>query len=811
MRHDLRYAWRSLVHTPGFTAVAVLTLALGIGANSGLFSILDTLLLKSLPVERPAELVVLGHGSYSFPSFLRFRQRTDLFTNLFASSGVSRADLRIDTTPAEHADISLVSGTFFSTLGVGAYAGRAFGPADDRVGEPPIAVASYRFWHTRFGLDPTVIGRVVSVNRTPVTIVGVTPPSFFGESVGASPDLWIPLSMWSQVVPGRDLLKSPNTAWLRIIGRMPPPIDRDRAGAALTLELRSVLTETFGPRIPDDVRPFIARAVVRLEPAARGVSSLREPFGRPVQLLMGAVIVVLLVACANLANMLLIRGVSRRRAMGIQLALGIGRGRLIRTVLTESSLLSFAGAALSLPIARLTTQLLLALISEGPAPVPLLASLDWRVLIYTTVLSVLTVVAVGLIPAVRSTRVDVLASLKPTIAGVSGRNGPGAMLLACQVSFAVVLLIGAGLLARTLANLTSSDLGYASDRLVIVDVDPRSAGYQGERYRTLVARLLDRLRAMPGVTAVTQTENGVLSGRDSSTDRMRPASVLSAEGLPQARFDVVGPDYFRTMGIRIIAGRDVLVGDRATSPRIMIVNESMAKQFFPSVDPIGQRMLWRDAVPWEIVGVVAEVKQTGPRDSLPLRFYIPYSQAAAPELASVRYAVRTTLPTTAIAPALRAAVSSEDAALSVSTIDSAADLLARALTRDRAVTVIASVFAALTCLIAACGLYAMLGYRVARRRAELSVRSAVGARPLDLARLIMADSARVVGVGLFFGVAGAVAASRLLEGLLFDLSPTDTATYGLVVGGLVVVAFIASYGPARAAARAEPLAALRAE
>jgi predicted permease len=811
MLHDLKYAYRSLRHTPGFTAAAIVTLALGIGANGALFSILDALLLKALPVERASELVVLGRGGYSYPSFLRFSRRTDIFTNLFASSGVSRADIRIDGTPAEHADISLVSGTFFSTLGVGAYAGRAFGPTDDQVGGPPVAVVSYHFWQTRFGLDPNLIGRVVSVNRTPVTIVGVTPPSFFGESVGAAPDLWIPLSMWSQAVPGRDLLKSQNTAWLRVIGRMPPTVDRDRAAAALTLELRSVLTETFGPRIPADVRPYIQRAVVGLEPAARGVSSLREPFGRPVQLLMGAVVVVLLVACANLANMLLIRGVSRRRAMGIQLAMGIGRGRLIRTVLAESALLAFAGTALSLPVARWTSQLLLRLISEGPVPVPLLVSFDWRVLLYTAVLSVITVVAVGLIPAVRSTRVDVLASLKQTTAGVSGRSGPGAVLLAGQVSCAVVLLVAAALLARTLGNLTSSDLGYSSDRLVIVDVDPRTAGYAGERYRALVARLLDRLRTVPGVTAVTQTENGVLTGRDSSTDRMRPASVLSAEGLPQERFDVVGPDYFRTLGIRIIAGRDIQVTDRSTSPRIMIVNEAMAKQYFPGVEPIGQRMLWRDDTPWEIVGVVADVKQTGPRDPQPLRFYIAYSQATAPELASVRYAVRTQLPAPAIAAALRAAVANEDAALSINTIDSASDLLARALTRDRAVTVIASVFAALTAAIAALGLYAMLGYRVARRRPELAVRSAVGARPIDLAGLVMADSARVVSVGLFVGIAGALAASRLLQGLLFDLSPTDAATYIAVVAGLAVVALVASYGPARAAARAEPLAALRGE
>jgi len=813
MLHDLRYAWRSLLRAPGFTTAAIVTLALGIGANSAMFSVLDALLLKPLPVTDPNALYVLLEGG-SYRSFLRFRQRTDLFTGVLASSGVQRADLRIGELAIEPITMSLVSGEFFRTLGVRAVAGRTFDVNDDQKSATPVAVVSYGFWQRRFAGDPALVGRAITVNHTRVTIVGIVPQTFFGERVGARPELWIPLSLWSQVVPGRDLtdpIASANTAWLQVIGRLAPTTTVDHANAALTLDYRRVLTDSFGPRIPDDVRPYIERATVTLDSAARGTSLLRMQYALAVQLLMGAVALVLLMACANLANMLLIRAVAARRAVGIQLAMGIGRSRLVRALLTEPILLCVAGAALSVPVARWTTSALLSLISRDSTPIPLNADFDVRVWLFTGTVCALTIVAIGLVPALKSTRIDVLTALRHGPGNTSARGGPRSLLLIAQVACAIVLLVTAALLARTLANLHASDLGFVTDRLVVVDIDPRKAGYGGERYRALAARLLERLKNLPGAAAATQTENGVLAGRDSSSDRMRPAALLSAAGLPRARFDFVGPDYFRTLGIPLVGGRDFRDTDGAASPRVLIVSQAMARHYFGDRTPIGERMLWRDQVPWEIVGVAADVKQSGPRDEEPLRFWVPYTQQPGAELASIRYAIRTSADADAMVTAIRNAVTIEDSALSVESIDSATDLLDRSLTRDRAVTTVASVFGLLAAAIAGIGLYATLSYSVARRRAELAMRSAIGARPRDLARLVLTDSAQVMGIGVVLGVAGAVTTSQLLTRLLFGLSPTDARTYLTVVVALTAVAFAASYSPARRAARTQPLAGLRAE
>jgi len=813
MLHDLKYAWRSLLRAPGFTTAAILTLALGIGANSAMFSVLDALLLKSLPVTEPNDLYVLLEGG-SYRSFLRFRQRTDLFTGVLASSGVQRANLRIGESAIEPITVSLVSGEFFPTLGVRAVAGRTFELNDDQKSATPVAVVSYGFWQRRFARDPALIGRAITVNNTRVTIVGIAPQTFFGERVGARPELWIPLSMWSQVVPGRDLtdpIASANTAWLQVIGRLAPTTTVDHANAALTLDYRRVLTDSFGPRIPDDVRPYIERAAVTLDPAARGTSLLRTQYGRAVQLLMGAVALVLLMACANLANMLLIRAVAARRAVGIQLAMGIGRWRLVRARLTEPLLLCAAGTALSVPVAKWTTSGLLSLISRDSTPVPLPADFDVRVWLFTGAVCVLTIVAIGLVPALKMTRIDVLTTLRHGPGNPGSQSGPGSLLLIAQVTTAIILLITATLLARTLANLHSSDLGFVTDRLVVVDVDPRKAGYGGERYRALAARLLERLKNVSGAAAATQTENGVLAGRDSSSDRMRPAALLSATGLTRARFDFVGADYFRTLGISLVAGRDFRDTDRSASSRVLIVSQAMARHYFGDRNPIGERMLWRDDVPWEIVGVAADVKQSGPRDDEQIRFWVPYAQQPGAELASIRYAIRTSVSADAMVAAIRTAVAAEDPALSVESIDSATELLDRALTRDRAVTTVASVFGLLAAVIAGIGLYATLSYSVARRRAELALRSAIGAGPRDLARLVLTDSARVMGIAVVLGVAGAVAASQLLTGLLFGLSPTDTRTYVAVVFAVTALAFAASYSPARRAALTQPLAGLRAE
>ncbi|HLG56107.1 MAG TPA: ABC transporter permease [Vicinamibacterales bacterium] len=811
---DLRHGARSLRRTPGFTVAAVVTLALGIGANTAIFSLVDAVMLRSLPVDRPEELVALRVGDYSYPVFQRFAQRTDLFTGLLATSGISDATIRRSNGQSESAQISFVSGSYFTTLGVGALAGRALTTDDDRLGRPqPVAMLSHGYWQRRFAADPSVVGQQIIVNKAPLTIVGIAPGTFFGEQVGAAPDLWIPLTMWSQVIPGRDLLNSAGTAWLGIIGRIKPGVNLTRAAASLTLDFRQTLLEIFGNRIAPDARRDFERATVSLEPAARGISAFRREFGRPLQLLMAAVALVLLIACANVANLLLIRAVAMRRDIAVRLALGVSRARLFRERLTESALLAALGTAAGLAIGWWAKSGLLQLMSVNAAPLPVHITLDARLLLFVTIVAAGTVILFGVAPAWQSARVDTVAAFKGApVSGHQRRSGPASLLVVGQVATSIVLLVGAGLVVRTLLNLRGADLGFARERLLIVDVDPRAAGYLGARYRALASRLLARLEAVPGVQSVTLTENGVLTGRDSSTNRMRPVDMTDdSDRLQQERFDPVGPRYFRTMGIPLVAGRDFSEADEASSARVIVINQALARYYFGDASAIGRRMLWRDTRAREVVGVAADVKPRGPRDEIRLRFYLPYQQLPAAELSSIRFAVRTEANPDALAGLLRQSVLAEDSLLPTPTVDTAADLLDRALVQDRAITTLVSVFGALALGIAALGLYATLAYRVVSRRRELGVRAAIGARPADLLALVMREGFLLVAAGTAAGIGGALASSRLVDALLFGVVATDVPTYAAAVAVIFVSAAAACYLPARRAATADPMMSLRTE
>jgi predicted permease len=818
---DVRYAMRTMRRSPGFTTVAVLTLAFAIGATTAIFSILDAVILRSLPVRNPEELVLVVGGS-QYPVFQAFRRHTDIFVDVFAAGGVTPLDVEIQSGIRETTAVSLVSGSYFSTLGVQPALGRLFTAGDDRQpGEHPIAVASYGCWQRRFGRDAGILDRAVRISGFPITIIGVAPAGFFGEDVGVAPDLWVPLTMWGQVVPGRNLLESPGTAWLRIIGRLRPGVAGSGLQPELTATFRRVVTEIFGPKAPEDVRRDIARATVTLRPASQGVSNVRARFARPLQLLMGAVILVLLIACANIANLLLARAAARRREIDVRLALGMSRARLVRQLLTESVVLSALGGIFGVAIAWLGREALLRLISADGSRLPVAVGTDARLLLFVAAVSFSSAVAFGLAPAVQSARSSLAGSL------VARRESGGrsnrwltSFLVVAQVAVSLVLLMGAGLFLRTLANLSDVDLGFAPEKLLVLDVNPQAAGYTGDRALALNGRFLERIGAVAGVSSVSLSENGVLMGRDSTTTLMRPKGFIAgAEGFPRTHWDVVGPRYFSTMGIPLVSGRDFSDRDVAGSPSVVAVNEEMARQFFAGANPIGRRLLWGNPEEaqkeLEIVAVTRDVKQSGPREEPGMRFYLPYFQLPQVRpnwmLASSRFLVRTAADPASLAPVLRQLIPSEDPRLSAARLEVGPDLVRRTHVQERMVAILLVTFGTLAAGLACLGLYGLIAYQVVQRTSEIGIRMALGARRSDVLLAMLRRSLVWVIAGILVGVPLALSTSRVAQNLLFGLRATDVRT--LIGAAMVMFAMgtVAGYIPARRASRVDPLVALRAE
>jgi predicted permease len=814
---DARYGIRLLRRSPGFTLVAALTLGLGIGATTAIFSLLETVILRRLPVRNAEELVVVRAGGL-YPVFQAFQTHTEIFAGLFATSGVEPLDVEIQQGTREQTPVSLVSGSYFSTLGVGAATGRVFSAAEDVTpGAHPVAVASDGYWRRRFGRDAAILNRVVRISGTPITIIGVAPPGFFGEHVGAAPDLWVPLTMWGQVVPGRNLLQSPATGWLRFIGRVHPGVATSGVHPGLTQTFQQVVTAVHGPNAPEDVRRDTARATVRLEPAATGTSSLRTQFARPLQLLMGAVVLVLLIACANVANLLLSRAAARRREIDLRLALGMSRGRLVQQLLIESLVLAALGGVVGLAFAWLGREALLRLISADGSRLPVAVVTDARLLAFVAAIASASAIVFGLAPAWQSVRARAVTSLAARgAAGGPPRQRLNSLLVVAQVAISLVLLMGAGLFLRTLANLRDVDLGFTPDRLLIVDVNPQAAGYRGDRAIALTRALVDRFRAVPGVSSVSLSEHGALMGRDSSTNVMRAqGSIAGPEGFPRAQWDVVGPGYFSTIGTRIVSGRDFSERDDAGSPLVIAINEEMARVFFAGDNPIGRRLVWGDEAskPLEIVAVTRDLRQRGPRQDPQARFYLPYLQLPVIRpnwtLASTRVLVRTAIDPASIAPILRDVIPSVEPKLSVARLDLGADLVGRTLVQERMVATLLVAFCLLAVGLACLGLYGLIAYHVAQRTNEIGIRMALGAQRGDVLRMTLQHGLVWVGAGVALGVPLALAVSRVAQGLLFGLSATDPVTLIAATGVMVAMGLLAGYIPARRASRVDPLTALR--
>ena len=838
LRQDFVYGVRLLAKSPGFTAVAVLSLALGIGANTAIFSLIDAVLLKMLPVSDPQQLVALTDPAWSGVSegtstgergllsnreFEALRDRMQSFSGMLAAqSDPDVNNASIDGRPPEALRTKLVSGGYFSVLGAGSAIGRTFTAADEHgPGSAPYAVLSYAFWQRRFGGSPAALGARIHIGKADLTVIGVAQPRFLGESVGQAPDLWIPLDMQPQIMPGRMWLAddpgriAEKVMWLQVIGRLKPGVTLKQAQANADVVFKQVVAEEFAKLSRS--QPGILKQNLVLHRAGAGVSPLRANFADPLYVLMGVVALVLVIACVNVANLLLSRATSRQKEMGVRLALGAGRARIIRQFLTESLTLSVAGGMLGSLLAVYGVRLLVAMVKTGPSSVTLDVRPDLRVLSFSIGVSLLTGIVFGLAPAWRSARVNVSSTLKEAGRGMTGsgaRMGAGRILVAAQIALSVMLLIGSGWFIRTLRNLQNVDLGYPRDKLIVVSTDFLTAGYSGQRLPAVFEALCDRLARIPGVRAVTYSGNGLFSGSESG-DRISVEGYHSQNTKDlHARFDEVGPDYFKTVGIPILLGRDIGPQDVESAESVCVVNESFAKFYFGTQNPIGKRVT--DEFPdthktFTIVGVSRDDRDHSLRDPVLRRFYLSARQPLGDFEPYMNYEIRTYGEPGAMVQAARKAILDFNPALPVDSDESLMTVLDRQTRQERMIAQLSGVFGGLALLLAAIGLYGVLSYTVAQRTNEIGIRMALGAQRGRVVRMILRETAVLIGIGLAAGIPASLACARLVESRLFGLKAADPVTLAAAIGIMVVVALASGYLPARRASRVDPLIALRYE
>ena len=832
--NDLRYAFRQLLKNPGFTTVAVLTLALGIGANSAIFTVINTVLLRSLPVKNPEQLVqvVVTSASrqpdyaFSYPFYERLRNNGRSLSGLFAAGGVGLRDRLIVPNGGniEFVRAQAVSGNFFSVLGVSAMLGRTLTDADDRPGNPQAAVViSHSFWQQRFGGDDSVVGKAVTFDEVPFTIVGVTPPGFFGFQPGESPELWWPVQMAPQIDhdPAGQRLKA-GSSWLRLMGRLSMGLKRQAAEAELGVIYQRYRDEYAASRAAKwsaDLRQRYFAQKLELWPGHAGWTSLRDQLRRPLFILMAVVAVVLLIACANVASLLLARAAARQREFSVRNALGAGRLRLIRQLLTESLLLAGLGGLLGFLVAQGGTRLLQSVVQLQSDPISLSLAPDVRVLLFTTAVTMGTGLLFGLVPAFRSSRVDLTATLKSTaanLAGSAGRQRSLQALVVAQVGLSLVLLVGAGLFVRTLRHLKGLDAGFNRENVILFNIDfadrPEAA-----RWTTFYRELLARLEALPGVRAASLFNFGFLSG-NSWTDRVlaegyqaEPGENLECAGA------LVGPRFFETFGMTFLSGREFGPQDQSplastnAAPRTAVVNQAMAYRYFGGANPLGKRFYFahQPEKKFEIVGVVPDAKYRSLREVTPPTCYLPFFQEDRDSWAT--FALRTSADARATMANLASAVGELDRTVRVRDVRTMNDVVNGALRQERVIAQLGGCFSLFALALACLGLYGVLSFAVVQRTREIGVRVALGAQRREVLALVIGKGLKLALVGSLIGLAGALAATRLLSSLLYGVTPTDPVTFAGVALLFIGVALVACYVPARRAIRVDPMVALRCE
>ena len=823
---DLRYGARMLMKNPGLTSIAALTLALGIGANTAMFSLIDAVLLKSLPVRRPDELVLLS-GEYSYHGLRVMREYDQVSTGLAAFTdvrlGVSIAG-QDEPTVLGH----LVSGNYFSVLGVRPIIGRLLVDDDDRApGAHPVAVISHGYWSRRFGADPEVVGKTIRLAGMPFTIIGVTPPEFFGAEVGRSPDIFAPVMMAPQFIdapPGSSsILEADNYRIFTLFGRLKPGVTQTQALAGLDAPFRQVrdeLAKAFSGGKPW-VAEQISRETLSVSSFSGGLSQLRRQFSNSLLILMSVVVVVLLIACANLANLLLARASGRKKEIAVRLCLGAGRGRLIRQLLTESLMLAVIGAILGLLFASWGRQLLLALMSTGSTPVSLDVRTDYRVLGFTGGVSILTAILFGLMPAFRATRVDLSPALKDNARGLGGgifRMRLGKALVVSQVALSVVLIAGAGLFVRTLYNLNHQRTGLKHENVLAVRVEPKGSDNKhanSARLSQIYRGLIERVEALPGVSSATLSNPSPFS-RGSFDAAFRPGQ-LRVDGSPATDQNPiliaqVYPRYFLTLGISLLSGRDIQLSDCSPdAPKVVVINKTLARRVFQNSDPLGRRLSRSDTDPgFEVVGVVDDVKFGSLREEFASVIYYPFPNGPTGR-GQMTLQARTTGDPSSLTPAIRAEVRRIDETMAVFDVRPLSAFIAATIVQERLLTMLLSFFGLLAMLLAAIGLYGVIAHSVSQRIQEIGIRISLGARSRDVLRLVIGQGMKLVLIGVIVGLAAAFGLTRLLKTLLFGVSATDPLTFAVIALLLTLVALLACYLPARRATNVDPMIALRCE
>ncbi len=839
---DVRYAIRSLGSRPAFTLTVIATLALGIGANTAIFTLVDALLLRRLPVAHPEQLVIVtdptqvnnnnvGAPLTAFVSFLLYRDvraRNTVFTDMYANGWSGPIDVQMGSGPGatvEQPHARFVTGNFFSVLGVPAYAGRIFTAAEDQTpGQDPVAVITYDYWQRRFAGSRAAIGSVMRVNDVAVTIIGVTPPGFDGDIIGQPLDFWLPMMMDPAIQPSMNLLNDRTWSWLMMMGRLKPGVTLEEASHQISAIEPSSIAENLSGRALSQFRDGLKQNPIEVVSGARGFSERRAEYATALWVLMGAVGLVILVVCANVSSLMLARIVARRREMTVRMTLGAGRGRLMQQLLVEGALLTIVSSVLGLLAAAWGSRVLLTTVRGGSVvagPVAIDTTLDARVLAFTAAMTLACVLLFGLLPAFRATRVDLATSLRSqgrNLMGatrVGGRaNIPfGRALVVAQIALSMLLLIGGGLLVRSMQQLLHGDIGADRDHVVAVRVRTSRSQYVGARLGQLRRDLTDRVAQIPGVDAVAFADHGLFSGGAAGGRVEVSGFVPQADSERVVSLDQVGPNFFHAIGARLIRGRDIDRQDLETGPPAMgavVINETMAKKYFGARDPLGGTVTLADTLHYRIVGVVRDFQSKSVRGQPIREMYVVFNNPNTGNAGTAKLVAHVRGDPSRFVGPIRRAVETAAPGLPVQ-VDPVNDLVRGTVSQDVLLVQVTIFFCIVTLVLAALGLYGVTAYSTSQRTSEFGLRAALGAEPGRVTRMVLGEAVRVAIMGIVIGAPAGLLATRLIRAQLFDVGSIDVPSLSIAIGVLVATAILASYLPARRAAKVGPLEALRLE
>jgi len=825
---DVEYGSRAMLRSPALAIVALLSLALGIGANAAIFSLLDAVMLRSLPVRDPAQLILLGKGNisgitddfarsqlYSYPFYRQMQEENQVFSDTAAIFSLTNdvhgfVEGRIESEPMT---VQLVSGTYFTTLGVRAFVGRTLYDADDNSeGDHPVAIISYAWWKRGLAQDPNVLNRKLRLGARTYNIIGVAPPEFFGTKVGEAPDMWIPLSMVKEVPPNYGGYKDNFSESLLIMGRLKPGISIDEATSNVNLLFRQILLGFPDAKLSQENLQRLDRTKVPLTPMTTGLSSLRRQFSEPLQILMVVVALVLLIACANIANLLLARSTARSRELAVRQALGARRTRIIRQLITESLVLALAGGVLGVALASVANRLLLRMVSGGLDTIPLDVSIDTRLLLFTLAVTIATALIFGTIPAFRGTRLQLTGTLKAgrVPQGTSGKNPLAKALVISQVALSLVLMVGAGLFLRSLVNLNNVDIGFNKKNVLRLEIDSSSAGYTpGEpREVALNQQIEERVSALPNVKAASFSAFTFHEGSWNSKVVV-PGTYIGEKII--VNHNVVGAGYFATMQIPLLAGRNFSPSDTSTSQTVAIISEDTAKTLFPLGDPIGRHYGLDDNKPENDVTVIGVAKDVKFYDLAEEPVNLDYFLYTQHPWGFGDFEVRYTGGFAPVAAAVQQTIHSIDRNLPITRVTTLDEQVARSITIQRLIAQLSAFFGLLAVFLSCIGIYGVMSYLVIRRTNEIGIRMALGARRSNMLWTVLREILTLVSIGVVIGVPVTLAGDRLVSKMLFGLRPSDPVTLVGATVILLIVAAIAGYLPARRASLIDPMVALRYE